>query len=198
MNTNLKAVIAIVATVFAVASASTVNAQQLQATSPQLQVQPQVGQSWIQPPPAQNQFYFGVQVALKRNNWGGTTLQIVSVTPGSPAQIAGLEHGDEIRTVNGRNFNYATDSFDAVRLMNQFVTTPIVGAPGAPAVAAAIQGGAQAAYVPLPQPIPTPIARMVVRNVRNGQNVIVNVRPQQRGFAPGAPAAAATVQAYSN
>lgn len=151
-------------------------------TQPQAQAYVVPGYPPAQPPvspPPQNQFYFGVNVQLN-NGYQGTTLRVTSVTPGSPAQTAGLEIGDEIRTVNGRSFEQARDSFHAVSMMNSFVTNNNP----APAVAAAAQ-----AYVS-PQPA-QPYAQMLVRNVRNGQNVWVNVYPQRRGWNGPAPAAAA-------
>ena len=149
---------------------------------PQVQVQPRVA------PIQQNPFYFGMNVELNRDRWGRSTLRIVGVTPGSPAQQAGLEFGDEIRRVNGRGFRMAHDSFDAVRMVNQFVSSPVYGgpAPAAPAV--------QALTVP-PYPSPRPMARMVVRNVRTGRDVIVNVFPTRVGYGGGAPAVAAAMQA---
>lgn len=153
----------------------------------QAYVQPGVQPSFIQPI-QQNPFYFGMQVELKRDSWGRTTLRIVGVTPGSPAQRAGLEYGDEIRRVNGRGFRWATDSFDAVRRLNQFVSNSGFGGP-APATAGA------AAMVVGPMPSPNPIARMVVRNVRNGMDVHINVFPTRIGGGGGAPAAAAAMSA---
>lgn len=146
-----------------------------------VQVQPQ---PYVMPggqPIQQNPFYFGMRVVLKRDGWGRATLQVVEVTPGSPAQLAGLELGDEIRRVNGRGFKFANDSFDAVRMINQFVSTPVLNGP-APA-------GGVAALVIGPVPSPNPVARMIVRNVRNGQDVSVNVFPHRVGGG-GAPAVA--------
>ena len=157
-------------------------AQQIPAqTQQRAMIQGGQTQALVQPgvqPIQQNPFYFGMQIELRRNNWGRTTLRVVGVTPGSPAQMAGLEYGDEIRRVNGRGFRFATDSYHAVRMMNQFVVSPVTGGP-APAVAMVVGPGAP----------PNPIARMVVRNVRNGQDVIVNVYPTRVGG--GAPAVAA-------
>ncbi len=148
-------------------------------TSPQVagQPTPQV-QPYVAPP--QNQYYFGMRLDLVRG-YTGTTLRVVDVTWGSPAQQAGLEVGDEIQTVNGQGFHGATDSFHAVNLMNQYVNFTH----GAPA-------GVAAAYVQAYPP--TPIANMIVRNVRNGQNVSVSVRPTRRGGV-GVPAAAAPASA---
>ena len=82
-----------------------------------------------------------------------------------------MEIGDEIRRVNGRGFHYATDSYDAVRKLNQYVL-------GSGQVAPA-SGGAQALVVGPPQV--SAIAHMIVRNVRNGQNVSLNVYPTRIG-----------------
>ncbi len=190
-------------TVAFAATATQAQAQQQSRLVQQPQVAPpaQGGQQcYVNPgfqpqPQPQNPYYFGVDVQLLRG-YSGTTLRVVSVTYGSPAQRAGLEVGDEIRTVNGRGFAMATDSFDAVRLMNQFVSSPYAGGP-APAVAAAAVPGAQAAYVAPPQPA-QPLAMMIVRNVRTGGDVQVPVYPTPRfvtqpGFGP-APAAAAAVE----
>ncbi|MFK7767664.1 MAG: PDZ domain-containing protein [Mariniblastus sp.] len=194
---NLLVALAATLTMGALANAQQTNfAQQGQTQTGQAQLKtqvlvgPQVGPQ-ISPiqPVQQNQFYFGMRVELVRSAWGQTTLRIVGVTPGSPAQQAGLEFGDEITTVNGRGFSYARDNFDAVRLMNQFVSFT-GGGGGAPAVAAG--GGVQAMVAPgWPSP-QRPTASMVVRNVRNGQLVNVTVFPQRR-FGGGAPAAAAAM-----
>jgi len=184
MNTKLiKAVFAIATICLLASSASAQN--QIQAVQ---QAQPVVQQPYVQPPQA-DQFYFGVQVKLLRSSCGGARLRIVSVTPGSPAFRAGLEYGDEILTLNGRSFANAYDSFDAARLMSRFVNLgsgPLVGnGGGAPAVAAA--------YVGLPTP-PQPFAHMIVRNVRNGQNVSINVYPTPRNLYGGPAPAAATAR----
>lgn len=169
-----------------------------QQTTPQVQGQQQTRVAPTYQPPYQppvqtpRKFYFGMNVELVRGYYG-TTLRVVSVTPGSPAYQAGLEFGDEIRTVNGQGFDYARDSFEAVAMLNQYVG----GGGGAPAVAAA---RTQATYVS-PLPSPRPMARMIVRNVRNGQNVGVNVFPTQNtwsGPAPAAPAQAAPPTAVTN
>ncbi len=148
-------------------------------------VQPQI-QPYVQPI-QQNPFYFGMQIELRRDHWGRTTLKVVGVTPGSPAQMAGLEYGDEIRRVNGRGFRFATDSFDAVRRLNSYVSSPFLGGPAPAAGAAAMVVG--------PIPSPSPIARMVVRNVRNGRDVYVNVYPTRVSGGGGAPAVAAAMSA---
>ena len=135
------------------------------------------------PPVQQNQYYFGMQVQLIQG-WGGPTLRVVSVTWGSPAQRAGLEIGDEIRTVNGRGFGYAQNSYDAVRLLNQFVGNYGGVVPTAAAPATAVSG--------IYGPWASPIANMIVRNVRNGQDVSLIVRPTFNGGLGGpAPAASA-------
>ena len=143
---------------------------------PQTRVSPVIGS------PMPNKYYFGMQLQLVRG-YGGSTLRVVSVTPGSPAQYAGLEYGDEIRTVNGQGFHYARDSFDAVAMMNRYVDAYYGGGP-APAVAAS---GVAASYYP-PMPSPSPRANLVVRNVRNGQDVHVTVRPQRKSRGGSAPA----------
>jgi membrane-associated protease RseP (regulator of RpoE activity) len=183
--TNL--VVAVVATLAfnTVANAQQDFGQTTQQTQTQTQTQQYVVPT-VQPPQQQNNYYFGMSVELRRG-YTGTTLRIVNVTWGSPAQRAGLEVGDEIRTVNGRGFQFANNSFDAVAMMNRFVNAN--SAP-APAAAASVQG-AQAHYI-LP-PVLQPTAQMVVRNVRNGQNVFVTVTPERRGWGGPAPAATASV-----
>lgn len=119
---------------------------------------------YVRPVP-RNPYYFGMNVVLKRDRRGRTTLMVVGVTQGSPAQNAGLEYGDEIRTVNGRGFESAVDSYDAVRLVNQYVGYPVHF--GGPAPAAAMRT----------HPVRNQAAHMVVRNVRNGRDVTVTVYP---------------------
>ncbi len=191
MKKNIaKLVVAVVATLTISAAA---NAQQQNLTqTEQNQTGPTQGQFFVSPlqiqPPQQNQYYFGMRLELNRG-FNGTTLRIADVTWGSPAQRAGLEVGDEIRMVNGRGFQNASNSFDAVAMMNRFVDNNN----GAPAVAASAQG-VQACYIAPPTRRST--AQMVVRNVRNGQDVYVTVRPERRGFGGEfgpAPAAAASV-----
>lgn len=158
-------------------------------TQPRLQVSPQpqtrvVGPGF-QPPvaPPRSQFYFGMELQLV-NGFQGKSLRIARVTFGSPAYQAGLEAGDEILTVNGRDFQYARDSFEAVSMLSQFVTASVPGPVPA-------NGNIQACYTL--RPTARPLAGMLVRNVRNGQRVFVNVYPQQRGIAGSAPVATASV-----
>ena len=125
-------------------------------------------------PIQQNPFYFGMNVELKRTRWGGTTLRVVGVTPGSPAHQAGLEIGDEIRQVNGRSFRNASDSFDAVRMLNRYVANAGIGG-----TAPAADAGVNALVISPPQV--SAIAHMIVRNVRNGRNVSLNVYPNRVG-----------------
>ena len=56
---------------------------------------------------SQNPYYFGMNVQLVRDGSGQSALQVVRVTPGGPAQFAGLEPGDHILTQNGQNFSPA-------------------------------------------------------------------------------------------
>jgi predicted metalloprotease with PDZ domain len=155
----------------------------------QIQQESQLYVAPVLPPVQQNQYYFGMNIQLKRT-WAGTTLMVLNVTPGSPAAQAGLEYGDEIRTVNGYGFGSARDSFHAVNMMNQFVNQFATSGPAPAATASPVPG--QAAALTILPPTPSPLAQLVVRNVRNGQNVQVIVRPQFRG-GWGAPAAAAAV-----
>ena len=149
-------------------------------SEPQLYVRPEPPLPFVQPNPRPNPYYFGMSVALKRDRWGRTTLRIVSVTAGSPAPNAGLEVGDEIRRVNGHGFQQSSDSRDAVRLMNSYVKNPV-----------RIFGGSAPAAAALTIAPPSARAQMDVRNVRNGQDVSVNVYPTTmigNGVAPAAPA----------
>ncbi len=158
-------------------------AQAQQPTVAQQYVTPQVLPQVMPQIQPQSEFYFGISVQLISNGYN-KTLRIVSVTPGGPAQRAGLEIGDEIQSVNGQNFSYARDSFEAARMLSQFVSTSNVGGGPAPAVAATAAVGNQ--YY-----VPQPVASMVVRNVRNGQNVYVTVHPTRRFQGTPAPAVAA-------
>lgn len=124
-------------------------------------------------PQPQNPYYFGFSIQLVSDTYGGKTLRIVSVSPGSPAQQAGLEIGDEIRSVNGLGFLHARDSFEAVNMLSRFVSPNPLGGGPAPAATAAVQ-----AYVAPGHH--QPIANMIVRNVRNGQDVSVTVHPTPR------------------
>jgi len=157
-----------------------------QAQQPTVVQEPAVAQQNVMPRvlpqiQPQNEFYFGFSIQLISNGYS-KTLRIVSVTPGSPAHLAGLELGDEIRSVNGQGFSYARDSFEAANLLSQFVSTANVGGGPAPA--------ATALTIQQPYYVPQPIASMVVRNVRNGQDVLVTVRPTRR-FASPVPTVAA-------
>ena len=198
--TNALALLAVLTASALTSSADAqVNQPTLQQGTQQTAIQqgqavPRVVPGYVAPAPAQNRYYFGMNVELIRGYYG-TTLRVVSVTPGSPAHNAGLEYGDEIRTVNGRGFEYARDSFEAVSMLNQFVDSWGGVAPAAPAAA----GGAVAAYVAPPLPSPQPIANMIVRNVRNGQNVSLRVFPavtQWGGAAPAQAAPAATATSF--
>ncbi|QEG22954.1 PDZ domain-containing protein [Mariniblastus fucicola] len=191
MKTQIKNLISAIVVTCVLSSAGF--AQQMTVQQPAVQVEGGQAQAfvqprvlpYVQPPMQQNQFYFGMRVVLKRDGWGRTSLRVVDVTPGSPAQRAGLEFGDEIRRVNGRGFKFANNSFDAVRMINQYVANSGIGGPagpGAPAMAVMVS----------PLPSPTKVARMVVRNVRTGHDVVVNVYPTRiGGGGGGAPAAAA-------
>lgn len=123
----------------------------------------------------QPDFYFGIQFTLKRStDWHGrprNTLLIHSVSYGSPAHRAGLEAGDEIRTVNGSGFNWAQGTHHANNLLNQYTSQgQFAGGDDGPIYTAR----AQTRYV---DPHAQPRAVMVVRNVRNGRDVVVTVKP---------------------
>ena len=133
--------IALVATMTATSLVSAQGQRFAQATQSGQQRLVVAPPTYPSPAPSANQFYFGMNVNLLRLPCGTTTLRVVSVNPGSPAYLAGLEVGDEIRTVNGRGFHFARDSFEAVRMMNQYVSQSGGGTIGAPAVAAAAVAG---------------------------------------------------------
>lgn len=204
MKTTIKSTLLSLAALAATFTGGAIEAQaqQLQG-SPLVQTPQQIEttqQHYVAPvvaprPQPQNPYYFGFSIQLVPDGYGSKNLRIVSVTPGSPAQQAGLEVGDEIRSVNGMGFLHARDSFDGVNMLSQFVSATPVGGP-APAVAAAATATAQAYVVP---PAAEPIANMNVRNVRNGQDVAVTVRPTPRYHvsplpAVSPPAAASVVQ----
>ncbi len=166
----------------------------------------QAVQQWIPPvspqvfpqPTPSNRYYFGMNVQLTASH-NGSLLRIVSVTPGSPAAAAGLEVGDEIHSVNNGRFSHMNDSFQAVRRMNSLVTQePIYSNPypGGPAPAAA--SAAVGTYVSPVNPVVRSVARMLVRNVRNGQMLQIPVYPtvqhQVMPFPLPAPAAASSVR----
>jgi hypothetical protein len=140
---------------------------------------------------SQNPYFFGMNVRLVRDGFGRASLQITSVTPGGPAQAAGLEVGDQIRRLNGQDFSLAQDSFEAVRMMNYFVDAGGGDiAPAAPASA-----GAQVLVDP---GFRQATAQMNVVDIRTGGNVCLTVYPRPNFTSPGgpdiAPAAAASRQ----
>lgn len=76
---------------------------------------------------------FGMNVTLVQNgNQRG--LSITSVTPGSPAQRAGLQRGDVILSSNNVRFNHAMNDYQGVALLQQSVTRG-GGGGGVPTVA---------------------------------------------------------------
>ena len=94
--------------------------------------------------------YFGMQVAMVSRPNLGLTMQVQSVTAGSPAANAGLEYGDEIVTVNGRAFTTG-DSNAAIQQLQQFT---------------------RSAH--------STTHTLVVRNVQNGQLVQVPITPSKQ------------------
>lgn len=99
MKTQIKSLlVAIVATCVLTSAgfAQQITVQQ-SAVEPQVQAQTQ---QYVMPgvqPIQQNPFYFGMNVVLNRDRWGRTTLQVTSVTPGSPAQLAGRRDTERSR-----------------------------------------------------------------------------------------------------
>ena len=181
MKNSIKNTVFAIATIAIATLVTGIAASESQAQDAKVRVQAPVTSPTVAPPLSQ-EFYFGMHVQIRSNPYGKTSLEIVSVTPGSPAHRAGLEAGDRIRAVNGQGFRYARNSFDAVRLLNQYVIFNI-GAIPAHASAHHVSHTSSKGY-----------ANMTVRNVRNGRNVTVIVRPKlKRGFGGPAPAAAAVV-----
>ncbi len=143
---------------------------------------------------SQNPYYFGMDIQLVRDSYGRSTLQVFSVTPNGPAQLAGLERGDQILSVNGQDFSQAVDSFEAVRMMNYYVQlgggTIAPASPVAPATSVYVDPG-----------VSRPTAQMSVRDVRTGNIVYVTVNPTPNYTSPGgpvvAPAAASGFQTQS-
>ncbi len=145
----------------------------------------------------QNPYYFGMSVRIVRSYDGCTSLQVTTVTPGGPAQRAGLEPGDQIQKLNGQGFSMARDNYEAVRMMNYFVdaggyTDP--GVPAAPAAAAAAQNQSRVLINP---GIGQPTAQMLVRDVRTGQSVYLTVNPALNQTFPGGPPAPAAASSPS-
>lgn len=185
MKTLIQATLAIMTLAFCMTAEAQ---QQGFAAVPQTQVQVNPYQ-----PPAPNPYYFGMDVQIV-NEYGSAKLFIANVTPGGPAQLAGLEYGDEIVSVNNQRIAPANDSVQAVRNLNRMVRFIGGPSPASPAAASA-SGVAYAAAIPNRPPAP-PTANMVVRNVRNGQFVNITVYPAQVGNPGiGAPAQASPAQA---
>ena len=126
--------------------------------------------------PPQNQYYFGMTVSPLHSRPGaGQTSRIQSVTPGSPAAVAGLEAGDEIISVNGRRFpNAGYSGEQVVQFLNDSLTQTGVAGNGVIATAPGPPGR------PRVRPQQPGVAHMVVVNVRNGQHTAVTVYPSAR------------------
>jgi membrane-associated protease RseP (regulator of RpoE activity) len=140
---------------------------------------------------SQNPYYFGMDIQLVRDSFGRPIVQVFSVTPNGPAHLAGLERGDQILNVNGQDFSQATDSFEAVRMMNYYVQlgggSIAPASPVAPATSLFVDPGTS-----------QPTAQMSVRDVRTGRTVYVTLYPKPNCTSPGypdiAPAAASEFQ----
>ena len=104
----------------------------------------------------------------------GQVAQVMSVVPGGPAATAGLEQGDEIVSVNGNRFPNMIGG-DIAQVLSSFVGR------GQPQQAYPVQVDANGKRLTVTRPgAGNPAAAMVVRNVRNGQNVQITVYPTRR------------------
>ncbi|MDB4766796.1 PDZ domain-containing protein [bacterium] len=181
MKNSIKNTFFAIATIAIATLVTGIAASECQAQDAEVRIQAPANVPTVAPPLSQ-EFYFGMHVQIHRIAYGRKTLEVVSVTPGSPAHQAGLEVGDRIRTVNGQGFRHARNSFDAVRLLNQHTIFNVITVP------------AHASAHHISHAHPKGYANLTVRNVRNGRNVTVIVRPKLKGgFGGSAPAAAAIV-----
>ena len=118
-----------------------------------------------------NQWYFGMSVSLSQ---GG--LYIHSVVPFGPAARAGLEPGDIIYSVNGRNFWGARNDFEAISILQSAVSGQCNGGGGG--------GGGGTPTVQLVQP-QSGQANMIVWDHRTGRQMGVTVYPTPSGGGGG-------------
>ena len=121
-------------------------------------------------------WYFGMNVSLAELPGYGRVLRVNSVTPGGPAQRAGLEYGDHIYMVNNARFDWANSNCDAINILQRATGS----APGG--------GGIETRVVTRPG-----TARMQVVDIRTGQLTPVVCYPHFNGGVPtggGVPTAA--------
>ena len=77
-------------------------------------------------------WYFGMNVALRYSpQYESRVLQVVSVVPGSPASRAGLQPGDKILLINGRDFNNAQNDYMGRAILQDATSNPRGGVPTA-------------------------------------------------------------------
>ncbi len=120
-----------------------------------------------------NQWYFGMSVSLNNGQ-----LYVNSVVPFGPAAQAGLEAGNIIRNVNGRNFWSAQNDYQAIQILQNAVGFGGGGGGGG--------GGGTPTLLVQPQPGQ---ANMSVRDVRTGNisGITVFPRSQWGGGGGGVP-----------
>lgn len=118
------------------------------------------------------QWYFGMSLQITQTAYG-RGLQVASVTPGSPAALAGLEIGDVLLSGGGVSFASAYSNEHGVQLLQSSVGG---GAPAPTAVGTFVAP-------------PSPSVQLTVVDRRTGQPVGVNVRPIGSGGGGPAPTA---------
>lgn len=145
---------------------------------------------WPQPAPARP-WYFGMSLQVTQTAYG-RGLQVVSITPGAPAQRSGLEIGDVLLASTVLSFSNAFSNQHGVDLLQQSV---IGGGAPAPTVTTQVSTRIAPAIAP-----GSGYADLQVLDVRTGGVANLRVFPQQLGggglpaptFANPAPAALGT------
>ena len=117
--------------------------------------------------PQSGSFYFGMTVSPLHSRPGaGLTSRIQSVTPGSPASLAGLEAGDEIISINGRRFpNAGLSANQVANFLDKGVSR---------------NGSTRIGPNGKLETQTSGFASLLVVNVRNGQHTSVAVSPTSR------------------